>query len=325
VRLRARPELTGRIQFALPTSETLAQPFVSWLVVQEQVQVEVDENGETQVLSVPQHDERRRERCDENGRFSIPLGARSTVSGALLFELPGRWRRLVELAPFTSDQGLDLGVIVLESARTQRFQLLDTAGTPLGHGGAVCEAPEGVCQAVLVDSTSVGELPCVALGGTPVRFFAAGYRQQVQTIVPGGWFEVRMERASCLELAVVCDEGKASSLTVVVTADAELFDNGRKRFESYVQTGASWTTRSRRTVAGEELGIELQYPLRDEGTLRLNELHPGVPFQLEVRDVLTHVLATRRTTVAPGEWQRLEVHVSAPPDPVATLPLPAAR
>jgi len=317
VRLRARPVLTGRIQFALPTSETLAQPFVSWLVVQEQVQVGVDENGETQVLSVPKEDERRRWRCDEDGRFSIPLGAQSLVSGALLFEQPGRWRRLVELAPFPSEQGLDLGVVVLEPARQQRFQLLDTAGAPIGHGGATCEAPAGVCQAVLADETGVGELPCVAQSGTPVRFWAAGYRQQVQTVLPGGWLEVHLARASCLELAVVCDEGKASSLSVVITADDELFDNGKERFESYIQTGASWTARSPRIVEGEEKGIELHYPLRDDGPLRLNELHPGVPLRLEVRDFLTHVLATRQTTVAAGEWQRLELHVNAPPDPVA--------
>jgi hypothetical protein len=115
----------------------------------------------------------------------------------------------------------------------------------------------------------------------------------------------------------VCDEGKASSLSVVVTADDELFDNGKERFESYVQTGSSWTARTPRVSAGQEHGIELHYPLADDGRLRLNELHPGVPLQLEVRDALTHVLATRTATVAAGEWRRLEVHVSAPPDPGA--------
>src|SRR6185436_5941951 len=92
-------------------------------------------------------------------------------------------------------------------------------------GGAVNEAPPELAQVVRTDSTGRGELPTIELAGASVRFFASGYRQQVRTIVPGELIQVRLERASCLELTVVCDEGKPSSLSVVVTAERELFEN----------------------------------------------------------------------------------------------------
>jgi len=257
----------------------------------------------------------RRGRCDAEGRFRIPVARHGTSQGALLFDVPGLWRRLVTIPPFRNERGIELGDVMLEPAAAQRFRLFDSFGAPLGFGGAVLVAPGDLGRVSSTGFEGFGVLPSLEQSGAEVRFFAPRHEEKVMRLHPCDLAEVQLERTSSLDVRFASTGGPPGILRVVVTAEQEIFAPAALAgVGAVVRTGSDWCVRKTSPPGGRAPALELHYTVEPWRSLALDDLRPGVPFQIEVKDDGGRSLAVRSTYVVQGEWQGLEIPVELGPE-----------
>jgi hypothetical protein len=298
LRLRGAPAIAGRLV------DPLGHPvaglgFEKW--------IETSDGGS------PVSGETRRGSCDAEGRFRIRVPRQGTSRGALLFDVPGRWRRLVTVPPFPGERGIDLGDVALEPAAAQRFRLFDSFGGPMGSGGAVLLAPGDLGKTSSTDFEGFGVLPSLGRSGAEVRFFAPRHEEKVMTLLPCELAEVQLERTSSLDVRFVSTVGSIGILDVVITADQQIFSRAALGGGAAVLTGSDWNVRKTSTPGGRVPVLELHYRIAPGESLALDDLRPGVPFQIEVKDGDGRSLAVRSTYVVQGEWQDLEILIRPGP------------
>jgi RNA polymerase sigma-70 factor (ECF subfamily) len=237
----------------------------------------------------------------EDGEDELDPDERMTA--ALLAEVPGVARVVVESPEFVRAEGFDLGDVVLRPAASVRFRVLDPTGAPVA--GAVARHADWP-STVETDADGYGTLSCVALEGETIRFAAARFREQVLVVRPGDEPVVVLEPTTALAIRVVRSDGTPlPELRIHVTERERLFRTAGDMLPSWI--GGRGHSGSGYAGAAGESYLFVRFAAGSSGELLLRDLEPDVPFSVEVHARDGRVLAVRGCVLGAGEWQDLVV------------------
>jgi hypothetical protein len=249
-----------------------------------------------------------------DGRFRVPFHPHyRTASATLLVELEERGYRHLVTPWFSPSASHDLGDVAVEPVRTLAFRALDADGAPIAGAFARVEGPYWSGRSEPTDTEGEGVIRFVPGRPSTVRVSAAGYRDRLVEIAPDEErVELVLEALAMLDVRLT---GSAAALErmdrLVVTAAGALFvwsaadwDDGPAELQLDLGATPIPTRRHRDGVP-----FQAEYDARSDGFYRLAGIAPGVPLELEVPGDDGRVLAVRGTTLAPHEWQALEIEL----------------
>ncbi len=255
--------------------------------------------------------------ADETGRFELALRSPTILGGTLTLQSPDREiRREIEIEPMSLTGDHDLGDLALsdrESTITIPLRVLEIDGSPIS--GAIAGTDSSSPISAPTDEAGRTTLSAVVAGLSSIAVYAAGF-EPAEVVVPVELPEelvVTLRRGTLLKIQFEKPGGEAASSVVArlwapehpYSSDAHI-----RSYHAYTGAGCSYY----QTYDDVEGGVVVRlYTLR-EGRVTLNDLKPGLPFELRVDGVFGTVVHLEEIApLQPGEQRSLVVELPRGP------------